>query len=91
MYRIELRPHKAIDRVGNEVEHNQWMIYANGLHIGYVGYDAGAPINLTGAVSKSAERTIRKAICEELREVRPLAVPPTDAEVQYHEKKKRGK
>lgn len=91
MYRIELRPHTAIDRLGNEVEHNQWMIMANGLHIGYVGYDAGAPINLTGAVSKSAERAIRKAICERLAEVRPLAVPPTDEEVREYERKKRGK
>lgn len=91
MAKIELKPHIAKDRLGREVEHDQWLIYDNGLHIGYVGYNAGAPINLVGSVSKSAERQIRKAICEKLEEVRPLAVPPTDAEVKQHEQKKRGK
>ncbi len=91
MYRVDLKPHKAIDRVGNEVEHNQWLIYVNGLHVGYVGYDAGAPINLTGAVSKSSERAIRKAVCEHLAEIRPVAVPPTEEEVRDYERKKRGK
>lgn len=80
---IELRPHTGIDRIGREIEHDQWMIYDNGLHVGYVGYSAGAPINLIN-VSKSKERKLRQQICEKLSEVRPVVAPPTDEEVQAH-------
>jgi len=87
---IELRPHVGRDMFGNEHEHNQWMIYANGMHCGYVGHDNGAPINLFN-VNKSMELKVRRAVCEKLEEVRPVAVPPTDAEVARHMESKRAK
>jgi len=85
---IELRPHIGRDVFGQEHEHNQWMIYANGLHCGYVGYDAGSPINLFN-VSKSMELKVRKAICLKLDEVRPVATSPSDFEVARHIEAKR--
>ena len=85
---IELRPHIAKDRVGRDIEHDQWIIYDSGLHVGYVGYSPGAPINLIG-VSKSQERKLREKIIEKLGEVRPVVTPPTDEEVQAHIREKK--
>ena len=80
---IELRPHTAIGRSGEVIEFDQWMIYDNGLHCGYVGFNPGSPINLFN-VAKSKELKLRKAITEKLGEVRPVAVPPTDEQVNEH-------
>ena len=87
MYKIELKPHKGIQRSmfgPIEVEHNQWMIYSNGLHVGYVGKDPGAPINIFADLPKSMLLELRKAIEEEMGALAPLAVAPTDEEVERH-------
>jgi len=89
MYRIELRPHKGKTIQGVEVEHDQWMIYANGRHCGYVGKQEGAHVSLF-EVTKSEEIGIRQAVQQQLGE-RQFAVCPTDEEVVKHEKAKRGK
>lgn len=91
MYNIELKPHIGRDIRGCEVEHDQWMIYANGLHVGYVGHAGGSPITLFAPGNKSMERALRKSICEKLEEVRPVAVPPSDEQVKEHMKNKRAK
>ncbi len=89
MYRIELRPHIGRTLQGIEIEHDQWMIYANGRHCGYVGKSDGAHVCLF-EVSKSEEIGIRQAIEAKIGE-RRFAVAPTDADVEKHERVKRGK
>lgn len=87
MYKIELKPHKGVQRSifgPLEVEHDQWMIYANGLHVGYVGKSPGAPINIFADLPQSMLQQLRAAIQEHMGSPAPMAVAPTDREVAEH-------
>lgn len=87
MYKIELRPHKGVQRSifgPIEVEHDQYMIYANGLHVGYVGKSPGAPINIFADLPQSMLQQLRAAIQEHMGSPAPMAVAPTDEEVAEH-------
>lgn len=87
MYKIELKPHKAIQRSvfgPIEVEFDQWLIYANGLHVGYVGKQAGAPINIFAELNKSMLQQLKSAIEEHMGAPSPMAVAPTEDEVAEH-------
>jgi len=87
MYKIDLKPHKGVMRsiLGPiEVEHDQFMIYVNGLHVGYVGKQPGAPINIFQEVGKSMLADIRAEVAKQLSVVGPVAVTPTDEEVEEH-------
>lgn len=87
MYKIELKPHKGIQRSmfgPIEVEHDQYMIYANGLHVGYVGKSAGAPINIFAEMPKSMLLELKKSIEEHMGAPSSIAIAPTDEEVERH-------
>ena len=87
MYKIELKPHKGIQRSifgPIEVEHNQWMIYANGLHVGYVGKDPGSPINIFAELPKSMLLELKKCVEEHMGAAAPMAVAPSEDEVERH-------
>lgn len=87
MYKIELKPHKGIQRSifgPIEVEFDQWMIYANGLHVGYVGKQSGAPINIFAELSKSMLQDLKASIEQHMGEPSPMAVAPTNEEVAEH-------
>lgn len=87
MYKIELKPHKGIQRSvfgPIEVEFDQWMIYANGLHVGYVGKQPSAPINIFAELSKSMLQDLKSCVEQHMGQPAPMAVAPTDEEVEEH-------
>lgn len=86
-YKVELKPHKGMMRSifgPIEVEHDQWMIYVNGLHVGYVGKSPAAPINIFQEMTKSMLQDVRSEISKLLGGVSVVVQPPTDAEVAEH-------
>jgi hypothetical protein len=60
------------------------MIYANGLHVGYVGKQEGAPINIFAEMHKSMLSEMKKCIEQTLGRSVPVVMPPTDQEVAEH-------
>lgn len=87
MYDVQLKPHigKMRSIFGPiEVEHDQWMIYVNGLHVGYVGKSPSAPINIFAEMSKSMLQDVRAEVAKELGSVSVVVQPPTDEEVAEH-------
>ena len=87
MYKIELKPHKGIQRSifgPIEVEHDQYMIYANGLHVGYVGKSPGAPINIFAELNASMLSQLKKSIEEHIGQPLKMSVAPTEEEVREH-------
>ena len=90
MYRVTLKPHIGRTMHGEEIEHDQWMIFANGRHVGYVGKQPNAPVSLF-EVSKAEELAIRRSINRRLNSERRFAVAPTDEDVRNAIKKRKGK
>lgn len=87
MYNVQLKPHigKMRSIFGPiEVEHDQWMIYVNGLHVGYVGKAPTAPINIFAEMSKSMLQDVRAEVAKQLGSVSVVVQPPTDEEVAEH-------
>lgn len=85
--KVVLRPHVGIQRspIGPiEVEHNQWIVIADGLHVGYIGKDAGSPLNLIFGFPESFVRELKKEVAILVGSAFPVAVPPSDEEVREH-------
>lgn len=87
MHKVTFKPHIGVQRSifgPIEVEHDQYMIFINGMHVGYVGKAAGSPINIFAEVPKSVIADIRQAVAEQHGIIGPVAIPPTAAEVAEH-------
>ncbi len=87
MVKVELRPHKGVmnSPLGPiEVEHNQWVIMANGLQVGYIGKDAGSPLNFTLVLPESTAKEIKTEVFKQLGWISPVVEPPSDYEVAEH-------
>lgn len=94
MVKVELRPHKGVmnSPLGPiEVEHNQYIIMANGLQVGYIGKDAGSPLNFILNLPESLTKEIKNAVFTELGWISPVCIPPSMEEIEEHEQVKSGK
>ena len=87
MVKVELRPHKGVmnSPLGPiEVEHNQYVIMANGLQVGYIGKDPGSPLNFILNLPESITKAIKNEVFAQLGWISPVSIPPSDEEVQEH-------
>lgn len=71
---FELRPHKAIDRTGQEVTFAQDQIFLNGVRIGYVGHALGESASLIRPVDKETGEELKKFIAAARGGVTPSAL-----------------
>ena len=94
---VLLKPHVGEMRtpIGvEEIEHAQWMVFANGTHVGYLGKKPGSHANIILHMAEGTREKLVKAISAKASEawggeysVDSVMVPPelTPAEEQDEE------
>lgn len=58
MEEFALRPHVGRTISGREVHFAQDMIYVRGLHVGFVGHERGAAVNLIRALPEDTKQRL---------------------------------
>lgn len=61
--KVELHPHIGMNMAtGEQEEHDQYIVFANGKQVGYVGKAKGAPVNMSINPSESMMDEIEKEV-----------------------------
>lgn len=74
---IKLIDHVGVDPFGNRVEHNQWLVIADGNHIGYLPKTENAWLACIVAMDEDVKQRIVEAVNRRIAtEIGGVAMPP---------------
>lgn len=79
---ITLTDHKGISVDGREVDHGQWIVNCDGVHVGYLPKTDNAWMSCIVSIDAATQAELMKAIERKLPgKVEGLAVPPPREEI----------
>ena len=78
--KIELSDHVGVSPNGQHVDHNQWVVFCDGVQVGYLEKTEGAWLQCIVFMDESTKAELIDAVAAEARQVIGGAAVPVDPE-----------